>query len=236
MEDFATLMTTPTPTRPLLGLTVLAVEDSRYASEALRLICLKSGARIRRADCLASARRHLRVYRPSVAVIDLGLPDGSGLDLIRDLNVAQPRVDVLMAISGDPHLDHAARAAGADRFLVKPLTSIAEFQNQLLGLLPRERLPDGPLALPDDAIAPDPIAFVDDLAHASDLLGDAQDTKTIAYVAQFLSGVAQSAGDTALLRATEDLKRNLQTGKPDIACLSRLAGLVQDRLSKRQAV
>ncbi len=236
MDDFSTFMATPTPGRPLLGLTVLAVEDSRYASEALRLICLKSGARIRRADCIASARRHLRVYRPSVAVIDLGLPDGSGLELIRDLNRVTPRVDVLMAISGDPHLSHAARAAGADRFLVKPLTSVAEFQALVLDMLPRERQPEGPRDLPADRVAPDPIAYVDDLAHASDVLGEAQDAKTIAYVAQFLSGVARSAGDAGLIRATDELQGTLRKGKPDLACLSRLAGLVQDRLSARQAM
>jgi DNA-binding response OmpR family regulator len=83
-----------------LGLTVLAVEDSRYASEALRLMCLRSGARIRRADCIASAKRHLNVYRPSVAIVDLGLPDGSGLDLIRDHAGGQVARPIVLGTSG----------------------------------------------------------------------------------------------------------------------------------------
>ncbi|NQZ71900.1 MAG: response regulator, partial [Dinoroseobacter sp.] len=41
--------------RPLLGLRLLLVEDSRFAAEAVRLMCLKSGARLRRADSIATA-------------------------------------------------------------------------------------------------------------------------------------------------------------------------------------
>ena len=93
--------TTPTPTaeRPLLGLTVLVVEDSRFACEAMRLLCLRSGARIRRAGSLRAARRHLQVYRPSIVIADLGLPDGNGIDLIAELAQSQPRVDALLALS-----------------------------------------------------------------------------------------------------------------------------------------
>ena len=103
MDNIDDFMTTRAPTaqRPLLGLTVLVVEDSRFACEAVRMLCLRSGARIRRADTLASARKHLSIYRPTVVIVDLGLPDGSGLALIETLSQAQPRIDVILGTSGD---------------------------------------------------------------------------------------------------------------------------------------
>ena len=66
MDELAPLAlnSTPTAARPLMGLTVLAVEDSLYACEALRLLCMRSGARIRRADCIASAKRHSASLSP----------------------------------------------------------------------------------------------------------------------------------------------------------------------------
>ena len=85
----------------LHGLTVLVVEDGKYACEEIRLLSFRSGARIRQADCLRSARRHLQVYRPSMVIIDLGLPDGNGTELIEEIHTTSLQVGVVLATSGD---------------------------------------------------------------------------------------------------------------------------------------
>ena len=218
------------PDRPLQGLTVLVVEDSRFASEAIRLLSIRSGARIRRADSLAAAHRHLAVYRPSVLIADIGLPDGSGLDLIAELARTRPRVPAILGISGDPDAEPAARAAGADGFLAKPVESLALFQQALLAALPGGMGPPGPRAVSGERILPDPVALADDLHQVAALLRkDGRGTRV--YVAQMLSGLAVSARDPVLAAAAGQLARN----GADAAC-RRVAALVEERLSRAHAV
>jgi len=232
--DFAYSIRLPTTKRPLLGLTVLVVEDSRYACETLRLMCLRSGARIRRADSLASAHKHLKVYRPSVAVIDLGLPDGSGLSLIEELHHASPRISVILAMSAIFGGDNDALQKGADAYLAKPFDSLKTFQNEILNHLPKDRQPLGSRAMPDDVIKPDPIAYWDDISHAMALLNDADDPKVMAYVFQFLSGVARSAEDHELVGTVSELS-NQGTGLQP-AQLSHLMGLLDNRMGQAKAI
>ncbi|GAB5437489.1 response regulator [Falsiruegeria mediterranea] len=235
-DPFASPHRIPTATRPLLGLTILVVEDSRYACEAMRLLCLRSGARIRRADCLKSARRHLQIYRPSVIVVDLGLPDGSGADLIEELAHAAPRVGVILGTSGDEFAEDTAIAAGADGFLAKPITSLAVFQSSVLSKLPADKHPSGLRVLHDEIIDPDPIAYQDDMAHVADVLTDTCDGKTLDYVAQFVGGVARSASDKVLADAAHSLAQARATGAPVATDAARVAGLVQERLDRRKAI
>ncbi len=222
--------------RPLLGLTILVVEDSRYACEAMRLLCLRSGARIRRADSLKAARRHLQVYRPSVVIIDLGLPDGSGAELIAALASANPRVSVIIGISGDENAEAEAMAAGADGFLPKPIVSLAAFQNAILSNLPAGRQPIGPRALTDEAVEPDLLAFRDDMAHAAEVLGEAEDEKALDYLAQFLGGVARSVGDAPLAKAASRLAETRRSGGPIAVETAHISDLVRERLGRKIAI
>ncbi|MDC0738166.1 response regulator [Cognatishimia sp. SS12] len=232
MDDFCRPhpATAPTAARPLLGLTVLVVEDSRYASDALRLMCLKSGARIRRADSLRAARRHLRAYRPSVAIIDLGLPDGSGLDLIRDLTQPSSAGMTVLAFSGEETAEKPALAAGANGFLAKPVVSLPAFQAAILCHLPAERRPPPLRSISDTKVTPDPMTFADDLCHAAKVLQKSQNDANLRYAAQFLSSLAQSAGDGALKSEAEDLMAQRRAGKPISPGLTRLSALLQQRL------
>lgn len=234
LEDLVMLQP-PTAERPLLGTIVLVVEDSRHACEGIRLICQRSGARIRRAESLASAERHLRTYRPRVAVIDLGLPDGSGLELIAKLSGNDPRIDAIIATSGDDTLHDAALSAGADVFLPKPLSSISHFQHVVLNLLPDNLRPANVARPGSDKIEADPIALRDDLSLVADLLRTDPSGETLDYVAGFLAGLAKNAGDKNL-SAIEDDIRAVRAGKSDAPSLKGIAEYVDSRVAGLEVV
>ena len=215
----------PTARRPLLGTTVLVVEDSRFASEAVRMMCLRSGARIRRADSLENARRHLAIYLPTVLLVDVGLPDGSGLTLINALHDAPLRIEVILGTSGDSDARANVMQAGADGFIEKPIENLAAFQSAILRHIPANRQPPTPRQLDAGMISPDPIAYQDDLNHVAQVLLGADQDDALDYVTQFLSGVARSAKDHDLNRAVTNITKLRNDGrspKPEIAALSKM--------------
>ncbi len=78
------------------------------------------------AGSLAEARARAARLELDVAVLDLGLPDGSGADLIADLRRDGNEVRVLvLSASLDPAGIEKARSAGADEILDK-LTPVDE--------------------------------------------------------------------------------------------------------------
>lgn len=79
-----------------------------------------------KAGSLVEARAQAARFELDVAVLDLGLPDGNGVDLIADLLRASNEVRVLvLSASLDPARIEKARSAGADEILDK-LTPVDE--------------------------------------------------------------------------------------------------------------
>ncbi len=198
--------------RPLLGITILLVEDSRYCSEAMRLLSIRSGARLRRADSIKSARRHLRIYRPDVALIDLGLPDGSGLEIIQDIAQGRFAMTSIIATSGNINANTYDDAinAGAAFFMEKPVADLANFQQTILASLPAEMRPrDFVPRLADSVVKPDAQALKDDLDHIDSLLVDCfekNDVDILSYAAQFLNSLGRDANSKRILQVAEKLE------------------------------
>lgn len=76
--------------------------------------------RVVEAGTVAEARRVATLDRPAVAVVDLGLPDGDGTELVRDLaGIAPGCVALVMTMTEDAGTVRAALAAGAHGYLLK---------------------------------------------------------------------------------------------------------------------
>lgn len=80
---------------------------------------------------LAAARKILSTYEPQIALLDLGLPDGEGIALLRDGLLADTMVIVTTIFDDDEHLFDALRA-GAQGYLLKDEPDL-EFVDALRG-------------------------------------------------------------------------------------------------------
>jgi two-component system nitrogen regulation response regulator NtrX len=99
---------------------VLIVDDEENIGRSLRLILEREGYAVSLCSSIAGARAHSQ--RPDAYLIDVRLPDGSGIDLVRALKASDVEAPMLM-ISGHGTIADAVEAtrAGAFDFLEKPL-------------------------------------------------------------------------------------------------------------------
>jgi DNA-binding NtrC family response regulator len=104
---------------------ILAVEDDLDTLEALVSLLEEFGLQVSAASTLAEARARLATFDPDVCLTDLQLPDGDGLDLIREARAGDPRREIVV-LTGHGSLDSAVEAmkAGAFDYLLKPLQPV----------------------------------------------------------------------------------------------------------------
>ena len=106
------------------GAVILAVEDDERNAALLRAVLEPAGYRLAIVGSLAAARAWLTDQRPDLVLLDIGLPDGSGLELARELRGAATTADVPILVASARVLaadQEAARRSGSNIFLAKPL-------------------------------------------------------------------------------------------------------------------
>jgi two-component system response regulator PilR (NtrC family) len=101
---------------------ILVIDDEPDLRTLYELTLLREGYRVEAASDLAQAREHLKEKRFDAVITDMRLPDGLGLELLRDL-VAQQRPERCVIITAYGSADNAVEAlkAGAFDYLTKPV-------------------------------------------------------------------------------------------------------------------
>lgn len=120
---------------------VLIVEDVVETSRWLAAIAAEAfpGCAISQSDSVRSALAAIRRDEPDIALIDLGLPDGSGIDVLRELRRSRPdALCVITTVMGDDANIVAALSVGASGYLLKeqPAERISRQLSQLAEGIP----------------------------------------------------------------------------------------------------
>jgi DNA-binding response OmpR family regulator len=102
--------------------TVLCVEDDKIILENNIINLTDGGYNVLTAETVAEARERLSRSAPDGIVLDIMLPDGNGLDLLRELREAGNKVPVIMLTAwGEPPDVARGLKLGANDYLPKPL-------------------------------------------------------------------------------------------------------------------
>jgi DNA-binding NtrC family response regulator len=101
--------------------TVLILDDDDAFARAVGHIAMQEGFYVQLARTLRDARVFLGQHRIDLLMLDLELPDGSGLDLLGSLDLTQH--GQVAIITGKPSVESAAQAVSSPvvEYLVKPL-------------------------------------------------------------------------------------------------------------------
>lgn len=100
---------------------LLLIDDDRELCELLGTWLVQEGFSVRASHDGAQARRALAEQTPDAVVLDVMLPDGSGLELLKQLRGDHPDLPVLMLSARGEPLDRIlGLELGADDYLAKP--------------------------------------------------------------------------------------------------------------------
>ena len=116
---------------------ILIVDDHEPGVALIERLLELDGHKVRAAGSLADAERALAEEQPAMIVLDLNLPDGSGLELTRKLKAHPGTAEIpILACTAAvlPADEHQALEAGCDAYVSKPI-DLHRFQTIVASML-----------------------------------------------------------------------------------------------------
>ena len=107
---------------PVLEKQILLVEDENVFAKAVKKHLQRSGYKVEWAGDLETARKLFKEAQPDLVLLDMRLPDGSGLDLLSEIKSSNTNASVLvMSAYGELEDAVSAMKLGASDYLKKPI-------------------------------------------------------------------------------------------------------------------
>ena len=113
---------------------VLLVEDNPKILDLNRRLLEKEGIMVLTAKTLVEARERIKLVSPDLAVLDIMLPDGSGLDFLNELRMACDAPAIFLSAKTERADVIAGLTAGGNDYISKPY-DIDEFRARVMSFL-----------------------------------------------------------------------------------------------------
>ncbi len=102
---------------------LLIVEDDQTLNEGLCMALRQDDRTIISCDCLKDARAQLALGIVDFVLLDINLPDGSGLELLKEIKKQKPALPVILLTANDTDRDIVqGLETGADDYITKPFS------------------------------------------------------------------------------------------------------------------
>ena len=102
---------------------IFLLEDDTALSRGIRMALCGAERDVILADSIAQAREKLEEVRFNLLILDINLPDGSGLDFLRTLRSRRDDTPVILLTANDLEMDEVnGLEAGADDYITKPFS------------------------------------------------------------------------------------------------------------------
>lgn len=102
---------------------ILVVEDDKELNKGLCVALKAEDRQVVACGNLKASREQMMVQRPDLVVLDVNLPDGSGLDMLREIKSKDATIPVVMLTANDTDADIVeGLESGADDYITKPFS------------------------------------------------------------------------------------------------------------------